>query len=254
MSVAARLAPLARRILRPLGVDLVRHPYRPLFVHLADLMPLLGVDCALDVGAHRGEWASGLRRVGFRGRIVSFEPAPETYRALERASSADPEWLIRRLALGAADEQRELNITRETTLASFRSTSAAGKKYLRDYQDVERVDAVEVRRLDSVFPDCVRGLENPRALLKLDTQGWDLEVLRGAEMTLARVVAVQIELALVPLYEGAPMYLEALLRLEDLGYVPTGFFPVGGLDAARVFEVDCVLRRRHTAVDQTARS
>jgi len=153
-----------------------------------------------------------------------------------------------------ADEQRELNITRETTLASFRGTSAAGKKYLRDYQDVERVDAVEVRRLDSVFPECVRGLENPRALLKLDTQGWDLEVLRGAEMTLARVVAVQIELALVPLYEGAPTYLEALHKLEDLGYVPTGFFPVGGLDAAWVFEVDCVLRRRHTAVDQTARS
>jgi FkbM family methyltransferase len=246
MSVA-RLAPFARRILRPLGIDLVRHPYQPLFVHLADLIPLLGADCALDVGAHHGEWASALRRGGFRGRIVSFEPASEAFRALERASSADSEWFIHRLALGAADEQREFNITKETTLASFRATSAAGKKYLRDYQDVERVDAVEVRRLDGLFPGCVPGLQNPRVLLKLDTQGWDLEVLRGAELTLAHVVAVQIELAIEQLYDGAPTYLEALQKLEDLGYVPTGFFPVGGLDAARVFEVDCVLRRRDEA-------
>ena len=247
MSVAARLAPLARSILRPLGVDLVRHPYRPLFVHLADLMPLLNVDCALDVGAHHGDWARGLRDVGFRGRIVSFEPASEAYRALERASSADSEWLVHRLALGAADEQRDLNITKEPTLASFRDTSAAGKQHLRDYQDVQRVDAVDVRLLDSVFPECVRGLENPCVLLKLDTQGWDLEVLRGAETTLAQVGAVQIELALEPLYEGAPPYLDALTALDRLGYVPTGFFPVASLDAARVLEVDCVLRRRNQA-------
>jgi FkbM family methyltransferase len=247
MSIASRVAPFARRILRPLGVDLIRHPYRPLFAHLADLIPLLGVDCALDVGAHHGEWASALRNAGFRGRIVSFEPASEAYRALERASSGDPEWLVHRVALGAADEERELNITKETQLASFRATSAAGKQHLRDY-GVERVDAVRVRRLDSVFPECVRGLENPRVLLKLDTQGWDLEVLRGAQTTLAHVVALQIELSLEPLYEGAPQYLDALTALDRLDYVPTGFFLVARLDAARVLELDCVLRRRDEAL------
>jgi FkbM family methyltransferase len=241
---AGRFVNAVRGLVRPLGIDVTRYPVRAgVHVHVAEVLSELRLACVIDVGAHRGEFAAGIRGAGYAGRIVSFEPVAETYEGLEAASAHDPGWQVRRRALGAERGVREINVSAETAFSSFRSANATGREIFPGSQKAVGAERVEVVTLDEVFDECVAGLQPPRAFVKLDTQGWDLEVLAGATACLERIDALQIEVAVRPLYEGAPDFLESLQRLRELGFVPTGFFPVARAGVTRVLELDCVLTR-----------
>ena len=54
--------------------------------------------------------------------------------------------------------------------------------------------------------------------LKLDTQGYEEQVLKGAEGILSRVVAIQMEISLVPLYQEAPTLIHVVSAMGELGY------------------------------------
>src|SRR3954466_3169942 len=60
--------------------------------HVAALLDLHGINCVLDVGAHRGQFALLLRDAGTRGHVACFEPVPEAFAQLQRAASKDPAW------------------------------------------------------------------------------------------------------------------------------------------------------------------
>jgi hypothetical protein len=98
-------------------------------------------------------------------------------------------------------------------------------------------------RLDEIFDDLVEGVSQPRVYLKLDTQGWDVEVFAGAAGCLDRVVAMQSELSVQPLYEGMPSYQEALEVYSAAGFEVSGMFPLVRDAALRLIEFDCVLVR-----------
>jgi hypothetical protein len=55
-------------------------------------------------------------------------------------------------------------------------------------------------------------------MLKIDTQGYEMAVLRGAEKMLPRLAGVQLELSLAPLYEGQTLYLELIDWLRARGF------------------------------------
>jgi hypothetical protein len=81
-------------------------------------------------------------------------------------------------------------------------------------------------------------------LLKVDTQGFDLEVVEGAVKVLDRVRALQLEVPAKRVYDGMPPLPRTLERLDELGFEVTGMFPVTrDRDLLRVVEFDCVLRR-----------
>ena len=120
---------------------------------------------------------------------------------------------------------------------------------LRDYEnEVVAVRDVHMTTLDRIFPEITKGIAAPRVFLKLDTQGYDLEVVRGATQSLASIVAMQSEISIFPLYEGMPDYATALTRLREVGYLPTGFFSVvGHRTTSRTIEFDVVLVRDQLA-------
>src|SRR5271155_5120319 len=68
------------------------------------------VDVILDVGANSGQYATGLRRAAFKGRIVSFEPLSGPFSLLERKASKDPLWVCRQCALGDFDGTISINV------------------------------------------------------------------------------------------------------------------------------------------------
>jgi FkbM family methyltransferase len=210
---------------------------------VAELLERLEVEVVVDVGAHLGQFGRELREHGYAGRIVSFEPVLAVFAALVKTSTAgDPAWEAHRLALGSEDGQRPLNVPRSTDFSSFLEPSAFSLAEFRGLTAVERQELVPVRRLDGVAT--AYGLAGPRLFLKLDTQGWDLEVLRGAEETLAGVVGVQAELPVRPVYEGMPAAEEIAGHLVGRGFVETASFPVTTDAGGQPIEVDCIMERR----------
>lgn len=231
-----------RRAVRRLGYEVVpsAHVESHGFIrHLDELFRRLDIQCVLDVGANRGQYRQLLReRVGYQGLIVSFEPVAQNVAALRARAQTDPRWVIRGHALGATDAHMEINVMKADLLSSFLLPDPAMLPMFRPVNVVDRTERVEVRTLDSVLAE-LGALRN--VYLKLDTQGFDLEVIRGAAATLPRVRALQTEISMQPLYRNAPSYRETLAELTARGFAVTAMAPVSRDDRMRVVEFDCVM-------------
>jgi FkbM family methyltransferase len=212
--------------------------------YLPILFEHLGVNCVLDVGGHRGEYATLLQTHNYKGYIISFEPVEENFSQLQQRKDGDSRWHIYQYAIGSHNETREINVSRETDLSSFLLASDYGTKILRPYMPVERVEVVRVRRLDDVFDEVTAHIDQPRVFLKIDTQGWDLEVLHGAQDCLDKVVGLQSELSLQAIYEGMPSWTEALSEFQQANFVVSALFPVWRDSEFQLTEIDCVMVRK----------
>lgn len=204
----------------------------------------LRIDTVLDVGANRGQFGRLLRRVGFRGRIVSFEPVADNFAALQRRAAGDPNWTALPIALGDADGSVEINVTAGDVFCSVLEPSATCHSLFGQSGRVMRRESVRVRRLDGLLHEILPAGRRDRVHLKLDTQGYDLNALKGAGDLLRTFPSVQTELSLVPIYEHQPGYVEVLQFLKEAGLEPTGFFPVTrDPGTLRVIEYDAFFGR-----------
>lgn len=183
------------------------------------LIQWLEVDLVVDVGAGIGQYGTALRKMGYTGRIVSFEPLPSARAKVEARAAEDPAWSVLPYALGESDGSTILHVAGNSGSSSIldmldRHREAAP---VSAYVGEERVP---VRRLDGVLDQVLGSASRP--FLKLDVQGYELAVLRGAGDRLSTFPAVQLELSTVPLYAGAPLRGEVEAFLAAAGYVLAG--------------------------------
>jgi FkbM family methyltransferase len=211
--------------------------------HLEALFAALNPDCVVDVGANVGQFGDIVRTLGYDGPIVSFEPCGRPFEELERRSADDECWRVHQLALGQADGRRPMYVTASSLFSSFLEPSAYSLARTPDESPVIAGEEVPTRRLDSWWRGEMETASCERIFLKVDTQGCDLEVVRGAAGMLDRVRGLQVEGSFRHLYEGAPHCLETLAFLGEAGFQPTGIFPVIRDPMLRLIEVDCVLVR-----------
>ena len=205
--------------------------------NIAYLLGQAGVDAIIDVGAHKGEFATKMRCCGFKGRIISFEPVRSFHNALLRKSRNDQMWDVAApMALGAASAELEIKVM--GTLSSFHETVSPSE---------HTSELVPVRTLDDVIDGF--GLSaSSRIALKLDVQGFEMDVLEGALKTLDRVRAVLIEVSLRPVYVGEIYYLEMLSYLREKGFYAVYFAPVVNKPKlGEMWQVDALLIKRDGA-------
>ncbi|MFN8065254.1 MAG: FkbM family methyltransferase [Vicinamibacterales bacterium] len=207
--------------------------------YLQQLFDLLAIDCVLDVGANTGQFRDFLRvQVGYTGRIVSFEPIPDCVAELQRRSATDSAWEVRPIALGSHAGTASFNITKETQFSSLREPDASVTSRFEALNSVVSRIEVEVNTLENVLPQ-IRQAGISRIYLKLDTQGFDLEVIRGAGECLTQVEAIQTELSFIRLYEGSPGWAETIDELRSRGFRLSGLFPNNPQHFPDCYEMDC---------------
>jgi FkbM family methyltransferase len=215
---------------------------QPLAHHLRAIFDRYRVDCVLDVGGNMGQYHDLLRdEVGFDGCIVSFEPVSKYSNMLMSKSATEANWHVFDHALGSSESTGEIRVTHSPGLNSFLAPRTDAVKDFWRNDSVESTETVRIRRLDDVFPELQRkyGIRSP--YLKLDTQGFDLEVLKGAPRTLDAVCALQTEASIKPIYEGMPSYQEMINYLTQAGFELSGMFPIVHDEALRLIEFDCLM-------------
>lgn len=206
------------------------------FCALRKLLTRLDINCVLDVGANRGQFAHHLRGIGFAGDIISFEPLPSEFAALSQSFTSDQRWRGLQLALGEHDGSAEINFVPDSPVMS------SMLNLVHPPANLQR-QSIEVRRLDGLFPELVANLDGPRVLLKLDTQGYDLQVFRGAQGCLDRLAGIYAEVTVTRNYEDAPDYHEALATYEHAGF-SLDALSVNSLSASGgVHEFNCLMSR-----------
>jgi len=174
-------------------------------------------DLVLDIGANSGQYASSLRTLGYRGRIVSFEPLNDAFNKLKIAASGDSLWQVVNCAIGASSGHVEINVAGNSYSSSIlkmmpRHAAAAPESA---YVETQRV---KVEPLDSLFSSLKQNASG--VFLKIDTQGYTSEVLEGATASLNEIVGLQMEMSLVTLYEGEPLIGELICKVGEHGFKP----------------------------------
>jgi FkbM family methyltransferase len=210
-------------IIKKMGYDLSRYrPGKHPEARRMRLMQEFQIDLVLDVGANAGQYGSGLRSAGFKERIVSFEPLSAAFNALQLASTRDPKWEVKNTALGAQGGTQAMHVAANSTSSSLLDMLPSHKEAAPQSRYIGK-ESIEVQTIDSLSSDLM--IDGSSVWLKIDTQGYELEVLKGAEQTLEKIDTIQMEVSMIPLYEGSPDFAEVLEKMKALGYTVISIEP-----------------------------
>ena len=240
-----RFLELPRSMLRRFGLDVVRYsgPSTRADLRRLDAIRRNHVDVVLDIGAADGAFGHKLRQSGYGGRIVSFEPLAESYEALRRAASTDPLWQTVHAAVGEYDGEAVMNVSGRSTSSSLLPMSASHVAAAPEsgYVASERVP---VRRLDLVLGELMPGNCHGLCCIKIDVQGYERSVLDGAPETLKATPVIELEVSMIPLYEGSALCAEMIARLDNLGFSVISWEDVlTDPQTGYVLQADCIFVR-----------
>jgi FkbM family methyltransferase len=179
-------------------------------------------------------------QVDYQGLIISFEPIQKNAVILQDRAKRDNRWFTYPYALGSTNTNRTLNVMKSDEFSSFSTPDHSAVDAYRDMNVVDHEELVEIRRLDDIIGELDREHELRHIFLKMDTQGHDLEIFKGSKETLSRVLALQSEVSVKPIYASIPDYFTAIRTFTEAGFDVAGLFPVNTIEG-RVIEFDCVM-------------
>lgn len=209
---------IVKKLSRKFGVEIGRYrPYNSLPAQLVKALDLAGINIIFDIGANEGQFAREIREYGYAGRIVSFEPLSTARTKLLTFSSADPNWEVHeQAAIGDQNGEIEIHIAGNSVSSSVlpmlesHSSAAVNSAYIDS-------ECVPITRLDSVASRYLT--KESKLFIKIDTQGFEWQVLDGALETLRGARGVLCEMSFVPLYGGQRLWRDIVDRLDAEGFM-----------------------------------
>lgn len=172
----------------------------PAIEHIAALSQF-SFSTVVDVGANRGQFATIARRLFPDARIYSFEPLPGPATIFSKALGGDARVSLFNNAIGPEAKSATIYVTTRDDSSSLLQPAAAQDDIFG--VTTARTDQIRVRRLS----DCLGEAElRGPALLKIDVQGGERDVLDGSSNLIDRFDAIYVECSFVEMYEKQPLY------------------------------------------------
>ena len=225
MPALGEIAWKIRRLLHRLGVDVVpfghsRHP----IARRQHLFRQYQIDTVIDVGANGGQYGQFLRRIGYQGRIVSYEPLSSAFASLQVAAAGDPSWETHNLGIGKAEGSATLNVSDNSESSSLLRMLPS---HLQSFPESRYIatETITLTTLEKALADIPT---SARIFVKIDTQGYELPVIEGAGDSLKRVSGVQLEMSIVSLYEGETLMADMVNHMDRRGFRLMGLEPAPG--------------------------
>lgn len=233
MALPARAHQVAHRF----GIDLLHLRYANSDAYARNqLLRTLAPSIVVDVGANTGQYAGELRMAGYDGQILSIEPLDDAYLQLRQRTEGDHRWQCLQCALGAESTQAVIHVSANSMSSSLASMSREHLQAAPESVTI-REQAVNVRRFDEL----AELVDQHRIFLKIDTQGFEEQVLEGLGDRWVDLVAIQLETSHLPLYDGAWLHSQVMAYFEARGWEPV-FVERGFTDArtGRVLQSDWI--------------
>jgi FkbM family methyltransferase len=196
------------------GIEISKYP-TPELDRRIKLLREYSIDTVIDVGANIGQYGSELRNIGFKGQIISFEPTSEAFSKLKKIALKDNLWNVYNFSLGERDGNSTINISKNSVSSSILNdlpqltVSAPEATFLTK-------ETIIIKKLDTLFNNL--NLKGKNIYLKIDTQGYEKMVLEGAKESLPYIKGLQIEMALIPSYDGSLTFDQMSEYLKSLNF------------------------------------
>jgi FkbM family methyltransferase len=208
------------------------------------------IDSVIDIGANAGQYATLLRTSGYAGRIQSYEPLPDAFAQLCRRADGDPLWTPINQAVGNSAGTLTMHVAANSVSSSILEVAEVHRQAAPASASVATI-TVQSTGLDSVLA----ALDADSVMVKADTQGFELPILKSAGSLLHRVRLIEIEMSLTELYEGQALFREVdeflLAQNFELKSIEEGFFDA---DTGELLQIDAIYgNRAHAAGSDQAR-
>lgn len=223
-------------------IDIIKYPSGELDRRIK-LLKHNKINVVLDVGANIGQYGSELRSLGYKGEIISFEPTSDAFKKLTAASRGDKKWKALNISLGDYSGNTTINISKNSVSSSILdhlpqlTDSAPEAEYIKK-------EVIEIKKLDDIFDSL--NINDKSIYLKIDTQGYEKMVLDGAKQSLNLINGVQLEMSLIPTYNGAASITYLRDKLESNGFemntIEAGYYDN---KTGKLLEVDGVFFRNN---------
>jgi len=186
------------------------------FTSIARNLKESNISSVLDVGANVGQFGIDIRRYGFQGQIVSYQPVSEAFALLCQTIRRHQPWKAFQLGLGAEESERAINISGNDGLSS--SLLEMGSTHLENFPGSATISqqTISISTIDKQLETL--GIRPQEVLLKLDVQGFEAEVLKGACQSLSKIPLCYLEVSITPMYEGELTFLPILMELSKYGH------------------------------------
>lgn len=166
----------------------------------------------VDVGAHIGEFATSCAVCLPGVPIHCFEPLPAGQKSLQTLSARYETITVHPFALGEVEGSIEINENDYRPSSSILAMMDRHRELWPKTMHGHEIEG-QIRRLDSF-----NALFEDPLFLKIDVQGYEMHVLRGAEAVLDKAAVVQLEVLFAPLYAGQPEFRDIMNHLADRGF------------------------------------
>ncbi|PHR21872.1 MAG: hypothetical protein COA41_01855 [Sphingopyxis sp.] len=227
---------LGRAILNPGNWWAISHGVVPTIEHgkcLQDIAPA----SVIDVGANKGQFSVFATSIWPNARFHAFEPLPGPSAKFEKVLRGKV--TLHKCALGDQETELEIHIASRADSSSLLPLGEK-QKQLYDMSESGKL-RVPVKRLDAVVAG--EALQAP-ALLKIDVQGFEYEVLSGISGITDKVRWIYVEASFVELYEGQHLFDDVAELISSLGYDQIGQFNTSYDDKGEKVQADFLFESR----------
>jgi len=216
--------------------------FRPKDAYVDQHMLLPDAKVIFDIGANQGQTSRRYRALFQSAQIHAFEPFAEAYDVLARQFRGDSHAICVQQALGAAPERRQLHVYEASVINSLMPFVREAGGFVPMDTSLKKTLDVNVTTLDDYC--AVNAIENID-ILKMDTQGAELDILCGAKRMLSegRISIIFSEHIFVPVYDGQAEFHEVLLELARAGFALFDFYSFVYAPSGQVKWGDALYRR-----------
>lgn len=159
----------------------------------------------LDVGAYEGTWAASFLTIFPEAKILMLEGQESKKDILQQKSAVNKQLDFRIALLGSTEQEVEFNIY-ETASSVLKENNETGAK-------------TEIRTLTTLDQTTINTPFAQPDFIKIDTQGYELEILKGAEKTIQHAQFILLEVSLIDIYKSCPLVAEVMAFMQTNGFV-----------------------------------
>ena len=174
------------------------------------------IDIVIDIGANEGQFAKNIIQYGYKNKIISFEPIKNIHQILKKNSKNYNNWIIEEnIGFGETEGTKEINISKNNVSSSILKIK---KKFVNLKPDTEQIrkEKIKITTIDNYLNK--NNFNNNKIFIKLDTQGYEENIIRGAQKKIKNITGFMLEASIEAIHNKEKDYSEIIKLMKKMGF------------------------------------